>query len=901
MANPERYAQAKRIFLEAGRLPHGERTRFLNAQCAEDSDLAAHVRRLLSVDESDGDFLETPAIGELTPAISEGMRLGHFRVVRVLGEGGMGIVYEVDEDEPRRRVALKVIRPGLLSECLRSRFRHEIRVLGQLRHPGIAQIYEAGTLEVSGELVPYFAMELVQGRALLQCVEDAKLGVRERLMLIAQICDAVHHAHQKGVIHRDLKPGNILVEEASGSEAMGQIGGRTGGRTGGVGTSPALPLQVKILDFGIARATDPEMQAATMQTDVGQLVGTVPYMSPEQVSGESDAVDIRSDVYAIGVIAFELLGGQLPYPARGRALHEAARMIHESEPARLGTIDRSLRGDIETIISKALEKDRERRYGSAAELASDVRRFLRDEPIAARPPSALYHLRTYARRHKPMVAAATLVALALIVGTAVSVLFAVREHRAHVLAVDHGREAERQATRVQRINEFLLDDLFHAGGGVSSEPDARLVDFLDAAVPRIPSRFESDPLMEAHLRGLVANMYLNIGRFQPSLDQIQLALTRSETVEDPLKARYLEQIKLVHGKLLMGMGRMPEAEAILRELLAQAQARESQHFLAIKGALAATLIAQRKFEEAEPMLLDVVEQQRRQLPDSARNYIIHWGQMAPIYYMTNRFEELKTLAVGMIAAVEKYQPDNHMAMNSALFWLSRAHAQLGNHEEAANAAVRVADYAVRTMPPQSPNLAMAQISAALVLSRVGRHQEADERARDGYKRVLACYGSRHYEAERQADHISNIYKRPGMEDEYRQWRTRYRVLRYYVAGPGETTSLDDTFKAAAAELGADSFADRLEAECATLKDDPKRARFYANAAWPLASHGQIDRALALLIDAAGCWKADDQPDEIRKAVRDRLPALLRKQGRTAEAEDWERRLESPGPETAAPK
>jgi tRNA A-37 threonylcarbamoyl transferase component Bud32/tetratricopeptide (TPR) repeat protein len=881
MESVDRYARAKRIFLEASRLPRGEQPRFIRAQCADDPALIDQVDRLLALDEAEADFLETPALGAVPEAISAGMRLGRFRILRVLGEGGMGIVYEAEEDEPRRRVALKLIRPGFFSERLRSRFRHEIRVLGQLRHPGIAQIYEAGTLETSGEQVPYFAMELVEGRALLQCAEEARLGVRERLTLVAQICDAVHHAHQKGVIHRDLKPGNILVEEAASTDSASASGG-------------IVPLQIKILDFGIARATDSEVITVSLQTESGQLVGTVPYMSPEQAAGRTDAVDIRSDVYSIGVIAFELLARRLPYGVRGRALHEAARIIHESEPTRLGSIDRSLRGDIETIVAKALEKEPERRYDSAAEMALDIRRFLRHEPISARPPSALYHLRTYARRHKPVVAAAALVALALVGATGVSTYFAVREHGARLQAVEQGEVARKQAARVQRINEFLLDDMFSTGGmGAASgrtDPAIRLVDYLDAAAPRIPSRFADDPLMEAHLRQLVAHMYLHFGRYQDGLNLIEPALALCGPVQDPLKERYLERIKLVYGTLLSAVGRVPEGERVLRELLPRAEARGSDQVLSIKGSLAEALASLQKFDEAELILKDLMAEYRSRLPQGAIDYIVHGSRLGPIYYMQNRFEELLALSDDMVAVIEAHSADNHPAMNTALFWRSLAYSRLGRDSEAADAAVHVADYALRSMKPGHPNIGVAQINAASALSRVGRHKEAKERARDGYDRVVAGFGSRHYEAERYADQVASVYKRADSQEEYSRWRTQYLVLRYYVAGPSETESLDKTFRSAAEELGADTFADRLEAECASLADDPKRARFYANAAWSLASHGRGERAEALLLDAATCWKGDDLPNEVLQAVRERLPRLLESRGRQDDAAAWRERL-----------
>jgi eukaryotic-like serine/threonine-protein kinase len=437
VSSPGTYQRARTIFLVASRLPHGERTRYLGAQCAGDVVLEKQVRRLLSADEEDPGFLESPAMELQGRAHAPGDRLGHFRILHPLGEGGMGVVYEAQQDEPSRRVALKLVRAGLFSARLRSRFRHEIRILGQLRHPGIAQIYEAGTLELSGEQVPYFAMELVEGSPLLETARQHRLGVRERLLLIAQVCDAVHHAHQKGVIHRDLKPGNILVEEAPTTDGSGD-------------PLTALPLQVKVLDFGIARAVDPQTPLASMHTEAGQIIGTIPYLSPEQAAGDPSAMDVRSDIYSIGVIAYELLSGRLPYDLEGRSLAAAALAIRDVEPPSLGSLDRTLRGDVETIVAKALQKDATRRYQSAADFAADVRHFLRDEPILARPASALYKMGKFARRHRAGVVAGLLVILAMAAATAFSLRQAGIATRARHFAEGQKTRADAGAAAAER-------------------------------------------------------------------------------------------------------------------------------------------------------------------------------------------------------------------------------------------------------------------------------------------------------------------------------------------------------------------------------------------------------------------------------------------------------------------
>jgi non-specific serine/threonine protein kinase/serine/threonine-protein kinase len=288
-------------------------------------------------------------------------QIGPYRILSLIGAGGMGTVYLAEQDHPRREVALKVLRAVGQSADATRRFETEAETLGRLEHEGIARIYQAGAHVTPRGLQQYFAMEYVRGVPLDVFAREHRLSARARLELAAKVCDPVEHAHEKGVIHRDLKPGNILV------------------------TADGQP---KILDFGVARLTDLELRATTWNTDFSELIGTLTYMSPEQASGASDRLDHRSDVYSLGVILYELLTGRLPYAIDQRRVHEAVRAICEDEPTRLSAHDRTLRGDVEVIVSRALAKDREDRYASARALASDIRRHLAGEPIAAWSPSA---------------------------------------------------------------------------------------------------------------------------------------------------------------------------------------------------------------------------------------------------------------------------------------------------------------------------------------------------------------------------------------------------------------------------------------------------------------------------------------------------------------------------------
>jgi serine/threonine protein kinase len=300
-------------------------------------------------------------------------RIGSYRILDVLGVGGFGIVYLAEQERPLRRVALKVLRTGVADRAARRRFEREADVLGQLRHPGIAQVYEAGTDDSGHSLQSYFAMELVEGAPLTTHADARGLDRPARIRLFLDVCDAVHHAHGRGVLHRDLKPANILVDPDG---------------------------HPKVLDFGIARVIDPDLRTATLQTSTGQLLGTVPYMSPEQIEGDPESLDGRADVYSLGVVLYELLTGRLPLDVQNQPLHQAARLILEAPPLHPARLDRAFRGDLGTILMKALEKDRERRYATAAALADDLRNVLAMRPILARPPSLVHRVSRLAARYR---------------------------------------------------------------------------------------------------------------------------------------------------------------------------------------------------------------------------------------------------------------------------------------------------------------------------------------------------------------------------------------------------------------------------------------------------------------------------------------------------------------------
>jgi len=376
-------------------------------------------------------------------------RIEGYTILRVIASGGMGIVYEARQHEPERRVALKVIRSGLASLDAVRRFKREARVLGQLHHPGIAQIYQLGTFDTGvGTPQPYFAMELVVGLRLADHCNAARLGVRERLGLLIQICESVQHAHDSGIIHRDLKPENMIVDGSG---------------------------QPKILDFGIARFG--EGSDHTVHTETGAILGTIAYMSPEQISNHTNQIDSGSDVYSLGVVGFELLAGRLPIDVRGMSLAKAVGTITTLDPDRLSSVSGQFRGDLETIIGKALEKDKTRRYRAPEAFAADLRRYLSNQPIEARAPSTVYQLRKFAVRNKVLTAGVitTFVALAVgLVGTLTQARIAATNARQAESRRLEADESRLSAEREQYLADISLATLASSQGRVFEAETALL-------------------------------------------------------------------------------------------------------------------------------------------------------------------------------------------------------------------------------------------------------------------------------------------------------------------------------------------------------------------------------------------------------------------------------------------
>ncbi|MCH2136617.1 MAG: serine/threonine protein kinase, partial [Phycisphaerales bacterium] len=475
----------------------------------------------------------------ISPQRRVGTTLGHFTIKRVIGSGGMGTVFEAMQETPRRTVALKVMRAGLTSHSALRRFQYEVEVLARLRHPCIAQIFEAGTDVEAGES-PWFAMEyLVGARHITEHAQAKSLSMRERLELFVQVCDGAHHGHQKGVIHRDLKPGNILV------------------------TSHGDP---KIIDFGVARSTDSDMAVTTLQTDMGALIGTLQYMSPEQCAADPHDIDVRSDVYALGVVLYELLTGGMPYDVSGQAVHEAARIVCQDPPTKPSTVSQTVRGDIETICLKALEKDRDRRYQSALELQQDIERYLGGEAIAARRPTLRYQLKLLVQRHRMAAVLSMALGLLLIISTAGLAWLATSQATAL-------QEARRQATRSQAmidgITTLITPPLWQ---GIEWDAQTTWKEVLDHGRQvldwsQVGTLDNANHVMHvAYFRLVLTSAYLNAGAHEDALavarDTTQ-QLQRWVRKDDP----GLLDARIVEAQALLANGLHGEAVELARSVV----------------------------------------------------------------------------------------------------------------------------------------------------------------------------------------------------------------------------------------------------------------------------------------------------------------------------------------------
>lgn len=629
--------------------------------------------------------------------------IGRYRILSLLGHGGMGTVYEAEQSQPKRTVALKVIRASVLSAELLRRFEHESQVLARLQHPGIAQVYEAGTVpDEHGQPMPFFAMELIRGVPLAEFAAKKNLSTRERMELIARICDAVNHAHQKGVIHRDLKPENILVDESG---------------------------QPKVLDFGVARATDGDIKRTTLQVEIGKLIGTVPYMSPEQTRGNPDDLDTRSDVYALGVIAYELLAGRLPYDLEKRVVQEAVRIICDEEPTRLSSINRTLRGDIETIVAKALEKDRTRRYPTAEAFASDIRHYLKDEPIEARPANTWYQLSKFSRRNKALVGGIAASFLILVVGLVATTLQNKEIQRQKTLAEANAISEGKARKRAENINAFVSKTLQFSDPHTGGKQNATIAEAMQVAIREIDSgAFKEDPETEASIKSVIGTIVLNNGNVVDAENYLRQSLDTYRQIYQGDRAevaRCMNQLALAQ----QAAGKAEESEPLFMQALEMQKRLHGGDHVDVATALNNLAGVQHVLgrpADAEPLYLQALQMFRRLFNIDEPNIANGLNNVAFVMEDLGRPSEAEPLYVEALDMYKRIYNGDHPAVARLLCNVAGVRWSLGRPKEAESYFVLALEMSQRIYSGDHPSVANILDNLAHVRKLTGSATETEQ-------------------------------------------------------------------------------------------------------------------------------------------------------------------------------
>lgn len=619
------------------------------------------LRLLQRSGDAEGDvdalFGDAVALGMPPPEMETMPTVAHYDVLREIGRGGMGVVYEARQHHPPRLVALKVNRTGHARYPQHLRlFEREIRSLARLRHPHIAAIYDAG---FTADGRPYFAMELLEGTTLLEYVRSLAVEglppaqrIPPVLSLFERICETISFAHQRGVIHRDLKPSNIFVLRTTPA----------GGAGSGLAWN-ATP-QIKVLDFGLARITDPE-SSDTLVTEAGQLRGTLAHMAPENLLGTPGDVDTRGDVYSLGMILCELLTGSLPYNVKNSPMAQVVRTICDMPPIRPSDMNPLLRGDLETIILKAIAKDADQRYASADALAEDIARFRADLPILARPHSAMYQLRKLVARHRIASVAVLVAFMACVMGFAVSAALYARaesareaeqlqrqlaeQQRDHALAAErraelHRVEASTEAQRAAAVTSFVADMLSSPDPNQAGR-DVRVIDVVDAAAERLEASPLSTPVVEAGIRHVIGLTYMNLGQPGKAEPHVRRAAELRVTHLGDASSESLFSRETL-ASALSALGKHEEAEETAKDVVDQFMALFGEvdpATLHAMNSLGMILVSGGKLDEAEQWLRRTVDGQSRTLGRDHPDTLVSMSGLGIVLQEKGRLDEAESL------------------------------------------------------------------------------------------------------------------------------------------------------------------------------------------------------------------------------------------------------------------
>lgn len=712
--------------------------------------------------------------------------IGKYSIIRELGSGGMGVVYEASQQFPARHVALKIVRSATPTALMMRRFAHEAEALALLQHPGIAQLYEAGFAETPKGKVPFLAMELAIGDPITTHAREEGLNVAARLSLFISVCEAVEHAHRRGVIHRDLKPGNIVVVPGIGP---------------------------KVLDFGLARLVAPD-SAQSAATGQGELIGTVGYMSPEQLSGDPRAIDTRVDVFALGVVLYELLSGQPAYPIRGKSVMQALEVMRTSEPPRLGKVDPALKGDMEAIVAKAIEKSPDRRYASPLELATDIRRSLSNQPVAARPLTTLYQFSRFTRRHKGFVAAAGAIAGVLVLGVVATTWQAVEATRERDRAQEQALRATQTRAMLRRMLRLATP---HATGG----PTLTLREMVDRAAADLDAATDIEPLVEADTRVIFSEVYGNLGEYAVSERHRKRAIEiyeRERGRDSPEALNEIAPLSLV----IAEQDRGPEAEALARDALARAEralgpdsdaaidlchaignsmeftrpgdqtealewereaytrsvrkkGEDHSDTLLLAMNMSVTLEQMGRFEEAAPTLRHVYEVRLRTLGPDHPDTMVAENNVLSIDSKTGREEEALVALIALTERAARVLGPDHPS--TLLYFRNKLMlmAQLGKPwAELIAGASELFERRQRRLGPDHVDTFEAQGFYATALMHGGRLEEAERLSMDLHERMLAIHGIGHYETYRSISLLWDLAEQQNDAVAMRKWADMLR-------------------------------------------------------------------------------------------------------------------------------
>jgi serine/threonine protein kinase/flagellar biosynthesis regulator FlbT len=743
----DRWERVKNLLHQALPLDPEQRARFLDTECVPGDAVRAEVESLLAAGENvRSNFLQSPRLTDEpdTDCIGTAGKLEagqifaqRFQLVRRLGEGGMGQVWLAEQTSPvRRQVALKLIKAGMYDEAVVQRFQSERQSLAIMDHPAIAKVFDAGATP-QGQ--PYFVMEYVPGLPITEYCDQKKLKIADRLELFVQVCEGVQHAHQKAVIHRDLKPANILVVEVDGKPVP------------------------RIIDFGLAKATAPQAPGETVFTHLGHFVGTPGYMSPEQADPELVDIDTRTDVYSLGVVLYVLLAGFQPFETKQRQklpLDELLRKLREEEPPRPSTkvgADRDastaaaearsteprqlvnlLRGDLDWITLKALEKDRARRYGAPSELADDIRRYLNHEPVTARPAGAGYRLRKYIRRNR--VAAAVVAGLVLLLA-AFSVLQALQLRR---ITRERDR-ATRERDRATRITDFMTGMFKVSDPSEARGNSVTAREILDKASNDMGKGLAKDPEVQAQMMEVMASTYLNLGLNARAHELAQHAFDARKNLLGPDDPRTLESMSQL-GRVLDHEGHDAEAEKIVRQALAdERRVLGSDDPLTIDtmSSLAWIVQAQGRFDEAEKLTREVIEAATRRLGPESNTVLGAMSSLSGDLWNQGRYAEAER-EYRQLLEMERHVlgPDHPGTLNvmSNLALTIQTEGRLAEAEQMYRESI-IAEQ--RVIGPEHPSTLGAMFNLAGLLGAEGRHAEAEKLYRETLAIQSRTLGAEH--------------------------------------------------------------------------------------------------------------------------------------------------------------